>query len=258
MSDLFEVVWTIFRPSNLLIGCLILSGALFWIDRLKWARALLVISSAAVAAIAILPVSALLYAPLEARFEMPDLPANIDGIVVLGGAVNPLITAEWGQPSLSSGAERMTEAVGLAKRYPAAKLLFTGGPWRKRGLSEADVAQLFFAQQGIEDSRLILESKASSTYENAVFTRELVEPVADETWILVTSAYHMPRSVGTFRKQGWRILPYPVDFKTTEMAWMMWPPDVGRALAAFDFILREWVSIIWYRLAGRSDSLLPS
>lgn len=258
MSYLLEVAWAVLQPSNTLIGTLILSAVLFWIGRRKWGQGLFIASTSAILAVTFLPVTSLLYVPLETRFETPELPENTDGIIVLGGAVSPTLTAKWGQPSLSRGAERMTEAVGLARHYPQTKIFFTGGPWSEDGMTEAEVGRRFFAQQGIAEDRLILEAKASSTYENAVFTRELVEPKADQIWILVTSAAHMPRAVGAFRKQGWKILPYPVDFEFRGITWLAWPPDTGRALADFDFVIREWVALTWYRLAGRTDSFLPA
>lgn len=258
MSYLVEVAWAIFLPSNTLIACLLLSAVLFWIGAINWARVLFTASAAAILAITFLPITPLLNAPLETRFKTPELPENINGIVVLGGAVNPPLTELWGQPSLSHGAERMTESVALARHYPEAKLLFTGGPWSKGEISEAEVARLFFTQQGIPESRLILESEASSTHENAIFTRKLIEPGDSETWILVTSASHMPRAVGAFRKQGWQILPYPVDFESREVGGLTWPPHVGKALADFDFVVREWTALIWYRLADRTDNLLPA
>lgn len=253
------MLWPAFLPSNVIALCLIGSGVFFWIGWRRTGSTLILLGGGSLCAVALFPLSALLFEPLEARFTANQLPDQVDGIIVLGGAVNPWITKEWGQPSLSAGAERMTECVALAKRYPLAKLVFTGGHWGKSEdqLSEANVASAFLKQQGIPESRLILEDRATSTYQNAVYSHALVEPKEGEIWVLVTSAAHMPRAVGAFRHAGWSIVAYPVDFRTTGWKGITWPPAVGQSLHDFDYVVREWMSLAAYWLLDQSGELLP-
>ena len=123
---------------------------------------------------------------------------------MLGGAVDQNLTEARGIPALNGAAERMTEFVVLARRYPEAKLVFTGGQGSlvHGGTTEADVARRLFDALGVPEARVTYEDEARNTWENALLTRRLVEPKPGETWLLVTSASHMPRSVGAFRQAG--------------------------------------------------------
>ncbi len=169
------------------------------------------------------------------------------------------MTAERGIPSLNDAAERMTTAVSLALRYPTAKLVFTGG----RGellpgkMPEAAAARLFFVSMGIPADRLMLESASRTTYENAIMTKALVQPQPGQTWILVTSAWHMPRSVGVFRAAGWHVLPWPVGYKSSHDIHQWLPSTLGVHLTQLDTALHEWVGLVSYRLLGHTDALFP-
>lgn len=259
MAGLLEVFWHFALPSNTIAILLIASGIAFWLGRIRLGRVLFSMGGLSLAAIVLFPLPALLFEPLEERFKANKLPDKVDGIIILGGAVNPWVTKQWGQPSITAAAERMTEGAALAKRYPKAKFLFSGGHWgsSQEQLSEADVARIFFEQQGLAASRTLYEDKATSTFENAVYTYELLEPLEDEVWVLVTSAAHMPRAVGAFRGAGWNVTPYPVDFRTTGVTRMSWPPVVGEAIYDFDYVVREWMSLVAYRLLGQSNELFP-
>lgn len=259
MASLLEVIWHFVLPSNAIALCLIASGVAFWLGRTRPGRVLFSIGGLSLVAIVLLPITPLLFEPLEQRFTANQLPDKVDGIIVLGGAVNPWITDHWKQPSLREQAERMTEGLALARSHPEAAFLFTGGRWgsSKKQLSEADVARAFFKQQGLPEARPIFEDRATSTFENAVYGFDLVDPKEGEVWVLVTSAAHMPRAVGAFRRAGWSVIPYPVDFRTTGVIRIGWPPAVGLAISDFDYVVREWMSLVAYWLLGQSDELLP-
>lgn len=197
---------------------------------------------------------------LEDRFPpVAALPDSAAGIVVLGGAIDPAMTRARGAPALSDAAERVTETVRLSRRYPAARVVFTGGsgnPFQPY-LTEGPIARSLLADLGVEPARLLVDERSRNTHENALYARELARPQAGETWLLVTSALHMPRAVGAFRAAGWRPLPYPVDFRTKDRGW--W--GVGIALAAHLDLLaagaHEWIGLVAYRLLGWSDDLFP-
>ena len=155
---------------------------------------------------------------LENRFPAnPSIPADVAGIITLGGTINQYITAARGQPALTGGGERLTEFVHLARRYPDARLIFTGGSGAliDTELKEADSAQIFFDQMGLTGREIVFEDRARNTYENALFTREIVgDEAVKRRWVLITSAEHMPRAMGVFRQAGWNIMAYPVDYAT--------------------------------------------
>ncbi len=209
-------------PGDLLLLLLLAGLVCTWFARWR-RRGLFMVSLAALGFLLIvtLPVSSWVTAPLENRFPRPVVwPAHVDGIVVLGGAVDPVTTARRGIPTLNSDAERMTEFVRLAKRYPDAKLIFSGGSGlltlERPHFTEADSARLFFAQQGLDLARILFESRSRNTYENVEFSKRLAKPEAGQTWILVSSAQDMPRSVGIFLKLGWPDLPDPVAYKSDQ------------------------------------------
>jgi uncharacterized SAM-binding protein YcdF (DUF218 family) len=194
------------------------------------------------------------------RFPLSrSLQGKVDGVVVLGGTVNQYISAYWGQPSLTGGAERLTEAVGLALRFPAARVVFSGGSGSlvNQEIKESSVARAFFAQMGVAPDRLTFESESRNTVENAQLTYRTIRPRPGERWLLVTSAMHMPRAMGCFRRAGWAVEAYPVDFVTTGYDNLGPGFDMVASLDSFGAALREYMALAVYRILGRTDALFP-
>ncbi len=247
-------------PSFLLLIVAFLGLWLVYRRRLWLGRSLLACGLGALAVVGMLPVGNFISMPLEDRFAQPaPMPAHVDGIVVLGGAVETALTESRGLPSLNGAAERMTTLVMLARRYPDARLAFTGGSGSLAPgeLAEADVARALWSGMGVPASRTVFEGLSRNTYENAVFLKELVHPQPGETWLLVTSAIHMPRSVGIFRRVGWDVVPYPVAYKTG-WDWRVWShPSLGEHLDLLDDAVHEYVGLLAYWLLGRTDALFP-
>ncbi len=212
-------------------------------------------------AFGLLPFGKMLIEPLEERF--PPWAASSgapDGIVVLGGAIEPELSARRAS-ELNEAAERITVIPELARRYPSARILYSGGngSLMPRGGSEAHIAGALLETLGVPAKRLILEDKSRSTAENAEFSRRLAMPKPGERWLLVTSAYHMPRSIGAFRKAGFPIEAYPVDYRTAGTADLWLPFDsVASGLRRTDTAAREWVGLLVYWLTGRSSELFPA
>jgi uncharacterized SAM-binding protein YcdF (DUF218 family) len=211
-------------------------------------------------AFGLLPSGRLLMVPLEERFPPWDVAHGTpDGIVVLGGVIEPEV-ADRPDSGLNEAAERITAVAGLARRFPAAKILFSGGDILLRpGRSEAQAAAALFESFGIPANRLMLEDRARTTAENAAFSRLLAMPKPGERWLLVTSAWHMPRAVGAFRKAGFPVEAYPVDYRTPKTAgW--WVPfgSIANGLRRTDTAMREWFGLVMYWLAGRSSALFPA
>ncbi|MBV8166887.1 MAG: YdcF family protein [Alphaproteobacteria bacterium] len=255
---LSKLFWWIASPSNVLLALLCAGFVALLVGWRRWGMRLVGLATGLAVFVTVLPVGPWLLLPLENRFPVPTLPARVDGIVVLGGSINPVLSAARHQPILTDSAERLTAFIALARQYPAAKLLFTGGSASVVDTvdREADVARTIFESVGLDVSRVTFERDSRNTYENAVMSKAAVHPQPGETWLLVTSAYHMPRAVGCFRVQGWPVIPYPVDYGTA--------PDGNPAsfslLAGLDSVhwaLREWIGLAFYYLAGRTDRFLP-
>ena len=245
------------RPGDLLLLLLIVGILLAWTRRHKRAGMTVITAVALIfLSIAILPIAAWVAAPLENRFPRSPLPRDVDGIIVLGGAINPQATALRGIPSLNADAERMTEFVRLAKRYPHARLVFSGGDAAFRvdpARSEAAAARLFFRQQGLDMRRITFESRSRDTYENVLFSKALVKPRHGEVWLLPAAAQDVPRCIGIFHKLGWPVIPVPVAYKSDVSS-----VNFARNLERLDNAMHEWLGLVAYRIAERTDALFPS
>jgi uncharacterized SAM-binding protein YcdF (DUF218 family) len=257
-----KVFWFVAEPVSLAIIVGVL-GILLGFTRFAGAgRALMAGAIIALAAGLLTPLGAVLLRPLEERFPPPraDIPAP-SGIIVLGGALDTEKSETRGQVVLTADAARMTTGVELARRYPTARLVFTGG---SAGLlaerpAEAIGARKLWLSLGVPEERMMFEAKSRNTWENAVFTRDLVKPKPGETWLLVTSAWHMTRSVGIFRHLGFDVIPYPVAYRTfgDERDFLL-PPTMIDKVIMLDYSVREWVGLLAYRLAGKTDALFPA
>lgn len=253
-----KLLWLAFRVSTLLALAGLAGAALLLSGRARWGRHLAVAALAA-PLLLILPVHHWALMPLESRFpRVEHAPDRVDGIVVLGGAVDTLLTARHGIPSLNDAAERMTTFAALARRYSGARLAFTGGNGllSPGSLSEADVARALFDQLGVPRS-VVYEDRSRTTYENAVLLRDEVRPRPGEVWVLLTSAAHMPRSVGTFRAAGWTVLPWPVGYKAGAAFSTRLDQGLPERMQAIDVAAHEWAGLLAYRLLGRTDALFP-
>lgn len=257
---LSKLSWILLQPGNVFIMALIASVAMLWT---RWRRAgRLVLSFLLVAglAIAILPIGTWLLTPLEDRFPAADPPARVDGIIVLGGALNPTISDARGQPTVNHNTERLLSFVELARRYPEARLVFTGGSASlfRRNLNEADVALQVFRQVGLDPDRVVFEHASRNTYENAVLSRDLVRPEPEEVWLLITSARHMPRAWGVFERANWPTIPYPVDYTTSGGYRFGLRFSFGGGLNKVRSGVREWIGLIYYYLTGRIEDPFPA
>jgi uncharacterized SAM-binding protein YcdF (DUF218 family) len=248
-------------PSNfiILIG---IAGVLLL--RTRYARAgwrLAIGSLLLLAIFGLSPAGNALIVPLEQRFPAWEHGGGAPhGIIVLGGAISPDVSHARNDVALNEAAERMTAAVDLARRYPQARIIFSGGSAAVvfAELPEAEFAQRLFESLGIAPGRLLAEDRSRNTVENAAFSRAMAQPKPGERWLLVTSAYHMPRSIGVFRTAGFPVEAYPVDWRTRGTADALRPfATLGDGLRRTDTAMREWVGLMAYWITGRSSELFP-
>ena len=202
----------------------------------------------------------LMLSPLEDRFPRPPAPARVDGIVVLGGGFEGAVNKARGGYDLNAGGDRFVEAAVLARRYPDARIVVSGGVGELLldGEDDAATAARLLTALGVAPERLVLENRSRNTYENAVFTRRMVSPEPGETWLLVTSAFHMPRAKALFDKAGFPAVPWPVDYRTTGREGIgLLRDNPLDSLQTTTLAIREWTGLLAYRLTGRIDSLFP-
>lgn len=254
---LSKLLWLLLKPSHLLLLLLIVGVCLLCARRLRAGRAFVVVAALLAVAITVCPIADWTALPLERRFPPPSaMPPEVDGIVVLGGS----LTTTGGEVGLNSAGERVVGLVALARRYPEAQIVYTGGSSLIGGedAREADLARRLLTTLGVDTEGILFERESRNTRENAALSRRLVRPGPDEIWLLVTSAMHMPRSVGSFRAAGWPVVPYPVDFQADLDRPLQYQIDLSGNLVLLDSAAKEWVGLAAYYWLGYTDALLPA
>jgi uncharacterized SAM-binding protein YcdF (DUF218 family) len=258
---LSKTVALILVPSNLLIG-LALIGLVLMATRWRRAGTWLMATALVVLVVAAyLPLGHALGHVLESRFPAWDPKRGApDGIVVLGGAIDPWLSRVHGDVALTENAERVTAIAKLARAYPNARIIYTSGDASLRGNDGAEANYLYplLDDFGVPRTRVVLESRARNTAENAAFSFEIAKPKPGERWLLVTSAQHMPRAVGCFRRIGFAVEAYPVDWQTGRRFSLSPKSALSRGLSDLDDSVHEWIGLIAYWLSGRTSALLPS
>ncbi len=255
-----KILWFVAAPVTLLLIGAIL-GVWLIPHGVRFARALALVCLGALLVVSMAPVGATLIEPLEDRF--PQFPADAPapyGIIVLGGAIDDDASAARGQTTFEEGAARLTETAILARRYPQARLVYTGGSatlWNSRS-TEAIEGRKLLTALGVDPARITIEDRSRNTDENARFTAALVHPQPEQTWLIVTSAYHMPRAMGLFVKAGFTARAYPVDYRSLGGGrdWRM-NLEPARGLRLFDLAIHEWIGLLAYRASGRIDDWFP-
>jgi len=189
---------------------------------------------------------------LENRFNVPSLTSSDQyvGVIVLGGATgSPSIYKSHGQVPLGDAAERMAVPIALKREFPNFELIFSGGEGRlvPTGTTEAELAGAFYIDQGVDMKHVTLESQSRTTRENAIRVAALLGDRCNQPWLLVTSAWHMPRSMSEFLAVGCNVTAYPVDFRTgEETSWTEY--SMAGSLMAWQTALHEYLGMFVYRI----------
>ena len=231
-------------PTNFLI-VLGLAGALLLLARFAaLGRKLLVVSAVLLAVCGFSPLGNILLYPLEQRFPPWDAAQGPpDGIIVLGGPIDADLSVAHDTPVIRSAPDRMIAAAALAHQYPNARIVFSGGSANliANDAREADFAGEIFEGLGIDKSRLTMERRSRNTYENAEFFKTIATP-----------------KPGEFRKAGFAVEPYPVDWRVGGRADLLsFTNFAGDGLGRTDTAVREWLGLVAYRLTGSTGELLP-
>ena len=265
---LSKIIWFFIQPSSVLMFATLVGVVLITRVRSrqsKWWRFgknLALFSISALIILGFSPIGNILIMPLEERIGRVKLQNNtrIDGIVVLGGSIVSVVSQRRPFTATNQASERLIEGAKLARRWPNAKIVFSGGSMNltRRKTSEATLAKEMLIELGIDGDRIYTDHRSSNTFENAEESKKLMKPKPGENWLLVTSAFHMPRSMGCFRQVGFSVMPWPVDYRTRggkDAVRFFSVPSAG--LRRIDIVTREWIGLIAYRLTGRIPSFFP-
>lgn len=255
-----KIFWSLAAPLNAL--CLL--GLLGFIIRTKWdllGQRILNTALILILVLGILPIGPLLITWLERQYPTPaELPDKIDGIIVLGGAFEAYLTAKTGHIVSNDQLDRALCFTYLAKQNPNAKLVYSGGAGdiMNPEAMEGEDARKFFKLVGLDNREILYEEKSRNTYENVLYSMELTKPKNAENWIVTTSAYHMPRTMGIFKQFGWNVTPYQCDPKTDgTYDQFRRLPNVTGNFHMLNLAVKEIIGGIVYRLTGKSAFILP-
>ena len=228
-----KVFWPLFAPSNVLILITAAAAVFALVLRSRLAAWLAAIGGCALVIAGFTPVSYWLTRPLENRF--PNWQAGfqppVDGVIVIGGT------------------RAIIQPVILSQDFPQARLVYSGV------LGDSDEIEdllATFARLGADLGRVSVENRSRNTFENALYSKELIKPNAQERWLVITQASHMPRAIGCFRRVGFKLEAYPTQYT---------PSDIGLSSSAllylFDTAMKEWIGLLVYRATGKTDELFP-
>src|ERR1700734_1165660 len=248
-------------PSNLVVETGLIGIVLLLTNFRRLASWLIVTSVVLTALVGFSPLGNLLILPLEQRFPPWDPSRGApDGIVVLGGGIEPDLSAAHGRPILDRSGDRLVAAAELARQYPNARIVYSGGNANLIGddsAKEADYALSMLEDLGVAKARLSAERLSRNTVENAEFVKTVANPKEGERWLLVTSAFHMPRSIGLFRRAGFKVEAYPVDWRASPSKALSFSSIAINGLERTEVAMREWIGLAAYRLTGKIDDFLP-
>ncbi len=258
MSNLFfiasKTIGMAARAETWLLVVLAFAFLALWRGRIGFAKSLIFIAFAATLALTIYPLGSALIAPLESQYPSQPAVDHVDFIIVLGGDEDLAPYRRWGGLQLNTAGERFVAGLALARRFPQAKLVYTGGTSGLGDNTGHDDPSAMMVQAwvdlGVAPERIVVESASRNTAENAAMTRDLVKPSAEGVRLLVTSAAHMPRAMRSFERAGWvGLVAWPVDYRSGRSPWVAeWALDAH--LQDLNSALREYVGLLAYQLAG--------
>jgi uncharacterized SAM-binding protein YcdF (DUF218 family) len=235
-------------PSHVLFWLVLAAVAALLLGQIPAARVLGLAAAALFVLIGVTPFSSVLTRPLEDRYPRRPLPAQITGIVTLGGGLGVSTLMDRGAPGTSPSLDRLVSTYELARLHPEARIVFTGG-WGR--YADAIGARNDFLRMGLDPARLVLEDRSRNTYENLAFTQALARPRPGETWVLATSAIQLPRAMAVARRVGWTMIPWPTDYRTdTRAFWRRGWFGIGENLRLADEAAHEWIGLAAYGAAG--------
>lgn len=249
---LSKLFWIVCAPSHIAAWLVLAAVVLLYRRRQRAAHICAAISAAILIVFGFTPVSVWLMRPIENQYPRPTLPQHIDGILILGGGLNADIYLTRGTPNSSYGLSRLVAGYELARRHPEARVVYSSGLLPVTNPhSEAAAARAILTDLGLPPERLVIESKSRNTSENFVYSKAIVKPKPGETWVVVTSALHMPRTMAIAAKVGWPMLPWPADYTTntiSKFGYTEFTDNLDRA----DLAIHEDIGLIVYRLTGKA------
>jgi uncharacterized SAM-binding protein YcdF (DUF218 family) len=256
-----KLFWVVAQPISVCAILILAGGMLMAWRHVRWGALIGGLGLTLLVAGSYTTLGALMIAPLENRYERPTaLPTTVSAIIVLGGSTVGRVSSARGVSELNDAGDRLVEALRLAQSYPNARVVLSGstGLLAQDVEAEAVTSARLLEGLGVASDRLIVEAESRNTVENAEMTKVMLGS-ADGPFLLVTSAFHMPRSVALFDKAGLDVIAWPTDYRSTGQEALGF--DVANPvfnLSTTSVALREWIGLLVYALTGRIDSVFPA
>ena len=254
---LSKILWLIVNPFNIFIFITLFTMFLYFINFRRLSLIIYLINFIFIALISFLPIGSYLTYIIEKEFHTnTKFPDQVDGILILGGATNPLLFKEFDQISLNGSAERLVESVMIIRKFEKAKVIFSGGSGivNRSDLGHSQVAKLFYKKIGVDINKIFFEDKSRNTHENIIYSKKIAKPKKNENWLLITSAFHMKRALLIAEKNNWKFIPYAVDFKNIKEFKLTPNLNLLSNLNSFQSGLHEWLGLVSYYLIGRTEN----
>ena len=258
MYFISKFIWLFFTPLNFII-LLLTVGLLFnLINKKLLSKIFYIFSLMYFILVGVFPTGGLLLFKLEQYYQSPPIiPNNIAGILILGGPTSVGLTVAHNQVSFNEAGERLTESVKIINKYNPEKIIFSGGSQKQTfNDSHSYVAKKFFSEMGIDVSKINFEFKSRNTYENILFSKQIAHPKKNEKWLIITSSFHMKRTMNIAEKIEWDFIPYPVDFRSGKKLTSFKPSfDLLENFNSFNLAFHEIVGLITYYILGRTNKI---
>ena len=253
---LAKFFWIILNPLNILIFLTLLSFIFFTLNFNILKKISLSLLILFFVTFCILPTGNLLIYYLEKKFyNFTDLSKinDVDGILILGGSTDPQLSNTFNQINFKESAERLFEAARAIKKFPNAKIIFSGGSGKitSQDYTESSDAKIFFEQQGIDVKKLIFDDKSRNTYENIIISEKLSKQQSDEKWLVISSAYHLNRAIKVAENIDWDLHPYATDFQINKNFKFSISLDLFRNLSAMHIGSHEWIGTMYYYFTNK-------
>ncbi len=244
--------WWIINIDMVFVVLLVMGGVLFAFKKNTWGKRLILTGCSGFVFFAIVPVGLWTLEALENRFpKIERIPQDAKGVILLGGSFDRITTYGRGETAYNLAAGRFIRFVQLIPHHPHLRFVFTGNPF------EVETAKKELQALNIAPSPLLFEGDSKDTKDNAFKTAAMLHPKPQDKWILMTSAYHMPRAVGLFRKAGFTVIPYPVDYHTPGKYEPWFFIGLQLNLDGWHASAREWLGMVANFFMGRSDEVFP-
>ncbi|AFJ01766.1 protein of unknown function DUF218 [Methylophaga frappieri] len=257
---LSKIGWMLVSPTAWIVWGVVLATIFLLVGWIRTAKVGLCGLSLLLVLTSFYPWGDMLLGKLENRFAAPALTEQIpDALIVLGGAEDMTVSLSHSGAEVGEAAERYLVAAQLARTFPETPVWVSGGSAALTMTDHAQVAAIHrrvMQVAGLPAEQVRIEQQSRNTAENMQNLSQVLP--RDGYYLLITSAFHMPRAIGAARQQGLKLTPYPVDYRTESGAYRKLRFQPLSNWKNLELACREWLGLVVYYLTGKSPSIFPA